>query len=513
MKRVAIVGFLFAACGQSQPCWENFVKNEAGNCVRMHETGGSTDTSIDHDMDFGPACQSSETTSLDPITNLGVHDSITGQNGQEQPELIELVDMAVDSDRSLIWGVGQGGLIGYSIADEMAPLRIFTDPTVGGSRFHHVYAFPQTDQEQHWVYATHRGFGLVVFNTTDPVAPLESTRISEEGLEGMIQVEENFYIVSRSGELLTLDIQDLQNPKITHRSEELGLPWTLMGDTSALYVADQELGLVVMNRTNPTQPAIEETHDLGGSVQALALNDSIVVAAAGSAGIQVFSRLDSVKLKWLATYAPGTSVQDLVLTNDHLWAVTQESVLVVDLSDPSNPKPMASRKTPYWAMTVDSHNGTAWVGDWGALRGYQLDETILAADIDPESTEILLNSDGESVTLGLKNRGPATLLVDAITTENPDLELNYRGQLNLDPMEELTLTIDWAGGDLNTTLCVRSNDPDEGLLRIKVRTIGNGQSSLGKMAHDFTLTDLSGKEHTLSDQQGHPVVLMYFATW
>jgi hypothetical protein len=513
VKNLALIGVLFTACAQSQPCREGFVKNEGGNCVRANETGASADTSVEHDMDFGPACQSSETASADPITNLGVHDSITGQDGQEPPALIELVDLATDSDRSIIWGVGQGGLIGYSIADELAPLRIFTDPQVGGGRFHHVFAFPKSDQDKHWVYATHRSFGLVVFDTTDPVAPLASTRITEEGFEGMLQIEENFYVVSRTGELLTLDIQDLHNPTITHRSEVLGLPWTLMGDTSALYVADQELGLVVMNRTDPLRPAVEETHDLGGSVQALALNDSIVVAAAGSAGIQVFSRLDSLKLEWLATYAPGTSVQDLVLINDHLWAVTQESVLVVDLSNPANPKPLASRKTPYWAMAVDSHNGAAWVGDWGALRGYQLDETILAADIDPESTEILLNPDGESVTLEVKNRGPAPLLIDAITTENPDLELNYQGQLNLDPMEDLTLTIDWAGGDLDTTLCVRSNDPDEGLLRIKVRTTGGGQSSLGKMAPDFTLTDLSGKTHTLSEQQGHPVVLMYFATW
>ena len=513
MKRAAIIGFLFTACGQSQPCWEGFAKNEEGNCVQIQDTDGTKDTSVEHDMDFGPPCQAAETTSADPITNLGVHDSITGQNGQEQPALIELVDMAVDSDRSLIWGVGQGGLIGYSIADEMAPLRIFTDPKVGGSRFHHVHAFPETDQGKNWVYATHRSYGLVAFDTTDPVAPFESKRITEEGLEGMIQVEENFYAVSRSGEILTLDIDNLQAPTITHRSDALGLPWTLMGDNSALYVADQELGLVVMNRTDPLRPAVEETHDLGGSVQALALNDSIVVAAAGSAGIQVFSRLHSLKLEWLATYAPGTSVQDLVLINDQLWAVTQESVLVVDLSNPSNPKPLASRKTPYWAMTVDSHNGSAWVGDWGALRGYQVDKTILAADIDPASSEILLNPDGESVTLEVKNRGPAPLLIDAITTENPDLELNYRGQLNLDPMENLTLTIDWAGGELDTTLCVRSNDPDEGLLRIKVRTHGEDQSSLGKMAPDFTLTDLSGESHTLSDQQGHPVVLMYFATW
>jgi hypothetical protein len=270
---------------------------------------------------------------------------------------------------------------------------------------------------------------------------------------------------------------------------------------------------VVMDRKIPAQPAFVEAHDLSGSVQALALSDSILVAAAGSAGIQVFSIADPLHPEWISAYAPGASILDIALKGDILWAVTQESVLVIDLSDPANPRPLASRKTPYWAMTISAVGQTAWVGDWGALRGYALDESIAAADIDPANSTLLLHSLGEALELTVTNRGSDTLAVDAITAENPDLKLNYRGSLEVEPLNTLTITLDWPGGDLDTTLCVRSNDPDESLIRIQVQTGENDDSAIGNPAPDFTLNDLDGNAHTLSDQLGHPVVLVYFATW
>ena len=39
------------------------------------------------------------------------------------------------------------------------------------------------------------------------------------------------------------------------------------------------------------------------------------------------------------------------------------------------------------------------------------------------------------------------------------------------------------------------------------------QSWYGKMAPDFTLTDIAGKQHKLSDYQGKDVILVFWATW
>jgi hypothetical protein len=513
MRRSLLISLVLSACTAPQPCKEGFVSDESGNCTQWTDTSAPEDTAVEHNMDFGPACESAQKSYPDPLSELGVHDSITGQNGQEQPQLVELVDIALDTQRALAWGVGQGGLIGYDLTKESAPERVFMDPQIGGDRFHNVFVFPESADGKHLVYATHRSHGLSVFDTTIPAGTVQLKRLTMGGLEGMAQVGDHFYLTSRTGELLTLNTDNLANPNISYRSSGLALPGAIVGGETALYIADQSLGVVVMDRKIPAQPAFVEAHDLSGSVQALALSDSILVAAAGSAGIQVFSIADPLHPEWISAYAPGASILDIALKGDILWAVTQESVLVIDLSDPANPRPLASRKTPYWAMTISAVGQTAWVGDWGALRGYALDESIAAADIDPANSTLLLHSLGEALELTVTNRGSDTLAVDAITAENPDLKLNYRGSLEVEPLNTLTITLDWPGGDLDTTLCVRSNDPDESLIRIQVQTGENDDSAIGNPAPDFTLNDLDGNAHTLSDQLGHPVVLVYFATW
>jgi hypothetical protein len=449
----------------------------------------------------------------DPITDLGFQDSITEDGGGEPKLLVELVEVAVDAGRELIWGVGQGGLIAYSIQDPLAPTRLSHSPSHGFGRFHHVFPFPSTDEGAGVVYVSHRSQGLVVFDATDPAAPVEGPHINTGGLEGMTQVGEHFYVVSRTGEVLSLDISDRMAPFVVARSSGLGLPWAIVGDEQALYVADQSLGVVVLERSNPHQPSVKESHDVGGGVQAVAINDSLLVAAAGSAGIHVFSRENPLQLEWLASYSVGTSVQDILLDGELIWAVTQESVLVVDASDPRQLMPLASRKTPYWAMTLDSHKGNAWVGDWGALRGYALDPEISAADIDAQSSEILLHPDGQTLDFSLSNRGSDTLCIEEITPLHSDLEVSVLGALEVAPGGVLELEITWPGGDLDTLLRIRSNDPDAALLDIKVHTGGVGDNSLGTLAPDFTLEDLDGEPHTLSSYLGHPVVIAYFATW
>ena len=64
------------------------------------------------------------------------------------------------------------------------------------------------------------------------------------------------------------------------------------------------------------------------------------------------------------------------------------------------------------------------------------------------------------------------------------------------------------------SVCVATDDPDEPEWMLEVTTGAVGTNTgMGTEAPDFTLSDLDGVSHTLSDQRGKPVVLVYFATW
>ena len=56
-------------------------------------------------------------------------------------------------------------------------------------------------------------------------------------------------------------------------------------------------------------------------------------------------------------------------------------------------------------------------------------------------------------------------------------------------------------------------DPDEPTFEITITGDQDGNPALGTEAADFTLQDLEGRSHTLSEAIGRPVFLAFFATW
>jgi hypothetical protein len=64
-----------------------------------------------------------------------------------------------------------------------------------------------------------------------------------------------------------------------------------------------------------------------------------------------------------------------------------------------------------------------------------------------------------------------------------------------------------------TTFAFNSDDPDENITRLKVEIADNHLLQEGEPAPDFTLNDLDGLSHSLSDYQGKVVLLAFFASW
>ncbi len=110
----------------------------------------------------------------------------------------------------------------------------------------------------------------------------------------------------------------------------------------------------------------------------------------------------------------------------------------------------------------------------------------------------------------LTHRGGATLELQGATIGDARVTVQVSAS-SLEPGESATLRLDFSGGeDLDTSLCLASDDPDGSEREIDVIL---GDNTLGQPAPDFALQDIDGDTYTLSEQLGHPVVLAYFATW
>jgi hypothetical protein len=119
-------------------------------------------------------------------------------------------------------------------------------------------------------------------------------------------------------------------------------------------------------------------------------------------------------------------------------------------------------------------------------------------------------------TLTLGNRGSQPLNLLGATSNDPRVTvLASTDVVQSGDSATLLLSFTDDGEPLDSTVCIASDDPEKPTVEIKLSDQSDIQTSVGygEPAPDFTLTALDGESYRLSEQLGHPVVLIYFATW
>ncbi|MCK6520150.1 hypothetical protein L6R49_01805 [Myxococcota bacterium] len=511
---------VFAACSGSFPCAEDELLRADGVCVPRWAGDDSAASGADSGDDDDTAdtgepplvwstlptsCEAPASLPTDTLTQTG--QDKRGQDKPGQGFFVELIDLELHGERA--YGVGQGGLMVYDIADPAAPALIGAHPPAGNGRYHRVEVI-----RDGLVAVTHRDRGLELVDVSDPAAMATLGVISRAGLEGMAWDGDRLWLTDRARGLLPVDLSDPTRPVEGAATPGLSAPWELSPvQTGWSYVADNALGVVPIDLSNPDAPVIHPAVALPGATQHVAVADGHLYAAIGGAGVAVLSLADPAAPSLLRVVPTGGSAAQVSAADGLLWVADHEGVVVYDLSDPADPQPLAREQTEQFALAVRAAPGdAAWVGDWNILSGWVLDRDGAAPSLDPSTDSPRLPAEGGEATVRLTNRGDAPLTLSGATVGDERVTVEVSAA-SIEPGEEALLRLTWAGGEsLDTTLCLASNDPDEPTLSLKL-TAGVVGDYLGQAAPDFALTDLDGDTHRLSEQLGAPVLLAYFATW
>ena len=509
-----------AACGPA-PCPDGSFRATNGLCTLLPEPAdtsqptapGAGDTARPGDtavpVEWSPlpaVCAPPDELGRTPVT-------LVGELELQRYAFVEFVDLVVNPERKLAFGTGHGGLTVTDISDPVNPRFVAAArPTAGPERFYRVAEGP----ENH-VYTTHRDTGLVVWDTTDPTRPTVTHTVTEEDLSGMAVAGGLLYLVTHTGQLVTYDLGDPAVPVEVHRTDGLTHGWqpTVVGDW--LYVADNTDGVVVFSLANPRAPTFARAVEAAGGVQELAASTdgSVLYAAVGGAGIETFRLTNPGRPSSVGAVNLHTSAISVDVAGDTLWAATQQDVVALDVTRSTQPRLVGTFQTRQWAMHVAATADGAWVGDWGWIESYAVDPSIVVPDAELANDDFLVDASGDATEVRIANLGADLLVLEGLTTEDARVTAEV-SRLEIPPGESGRLRLSYSGGGtLDAGLCLQTNDPDEPLFRMRIRDGASGidRDYLGTEAPDFDLEDLTGTPHRLSDQRGHPVVLVYFATW
>lgn len=486
---------------------------------------GGTDLPTDGGSTTTPPEWVSLPSSCEPPATLG--SVAVWQRGEDQHTqttpggwFMELVDLEIDPSGERVYGAGQGGVMVFDVRDPAAPALLGTYPTAGSGpvgRYYHVEPGPTG-----LVYATHRDFGLDVIDVSDPSAPTRRSAWSYPSIEGLAFADPWLVAVGLDGRLRVFDTVVPESPALRGElgsglgsAVDLVLSGTV-GEEGIAYVASLSLGVVPVDLSEASAPTSQAAVDVGGGVQDLALGEGVLYAAAGGAGIVTLDLSDPLSPVVIDTLDLGGSVQSVSvdLTNGLLWAVDQDDVLVFDLSDPRAPVPLGTVQTAEHAMHVAAGPGLAYVGDWSRFGVWAADRDIRSPDIDLSVSALLVREEASTAELTITNTGGATLSLLGAIVDDARFTIEASAD-QVEPAQTATVRLSFSGGEaVNTVLCLASDDPDTPTVQVSLWSAGEGDHALfGVVAPDFSLQDLDGTTHVLSEQLGHPIVLAYFATW
>ena len=426
--------------------------------------------------------------------------SSAGPNG-----LTHIISVEIDPETGLIYAVGTGGLMSFS--DASGTLTLLDQVKNTGSNEFQELAFLGESR----VIVSDRDYGFQVMDVSDPS---DIVKVGEEAFDDAsgMDVGVYLYITTFAGHL---QVRSLETGTMVSEIAGLESPWAIAVAGDWAYVADNALGLVPLDLSDPAAPVIGTPVATGGAAQDLTVDDGVAFVALGSAGVEAFD-LSTPGVPMSVGTAPSSgSVVSVDASDGWLWATNHDGSLVFDVADPAAMVPFASQLTSEWALDVAANGTRAYVGDWSTLEIQVLDPAVLAPDLHAAKSELYFIDGSGSSTLALSNLGSVELEITGGLVDDDRFTLTAPS-LIIESGESMDLTVHFEddGAALDAVLCLATNDPDTPVLEVPVLSSSSGSDvAVGETAIDFVLDDVDGISHQLSSHLGSPVVLLFFSTW
>jgi len=219
----------------------------------------------------------------------------------------------------------------------------------------------------------------------------------------------------------------------------------------------------------------------------------------------------------LGLASPGSTARDIAADDDLVWVATLEGVATLRQVEDGPAVLHGLESTDKFSMAVaptPGQRGAAYGGVWSEPFLLQADAAASAPQAALSTASLKVIPGASEATFSVANRGGADLVLSQVESHDETLSAAF-GTDPVAPGSAETVTLDFPDGfEHDDAVCVASSDPGQPVLSLELGTGDQlGNLAVGTYAPDFTLPDVDGVWHTLSDHLGTPVMLVWFATW
>ncbi len=196
------------------------------------------------------------------------------------------------------------------------------------------------------------------------------------------------YVANNWSPLYIINVSNPSNPYLAGQYDTPGSCSSVYVSGSYAFVADG-LSLLILNVTNPSNPY--EVGNVAIAAQKVYVYGYYAFVAAGQDGlviVDVSNPSDPHIVASCVSPGGGGGVRDVYVEDSYAYVANGEAGLViVDVSDPHNPQVLGSYDTPENARAVKYSNGFAYVADHGSgLRVIDVQDPYYPYEISYYST-------------------------------------------------------------------------------------------------------------------------------
>jgi len=418
----------------------------------------------------------------------------------------------------IAWVAGVGGLSAFDISNPEDPNLPFSgrrfNPSINpyGERFYH------SAIGENFAYASGRFDGISIINKTNINLLKRESVHKEEGVsyEGLY-LEANQLYAARHEK--GLEIFDIVGNAIVSKGvyENLTNAWTVIVEAGIAYVADGSGGLKILDVTDPNSISELSSIAATGSARDVDLVDGIAYVAVGSQGLDIFDVNDPLNPIFLSNYQSPFFTAGVSVDDQKAYLAEWDIVEVIDVSKGKAPFLLGWEEMTMRGMGIAARDNLLYVANWANFNILRFGKTVEPDIYLPETFHDFgsaLVGNNTDLIIRVHNTGSTELSIMEIFSTGEVYTIDT-GFLNIAAGEVAEIKLTFTPLDDQFTQAVvffKSNDPDESS---RTFTIRGGTSSLqiGDSAPDFTLNDVDGIPHTLSDYAGNVIVLSFFASW
>ncbi len=451
------------------------------------------------------------------------------QTGDFFPNIFsELVDVESFSPDT-IYTFGVGGLMFVDISDPYSPEMIgIYNPGSILKRFYTAHV--QNDL----AVGAARLDGLYIIDVSDITNPdlIKIFNANNLAYESVVLNLPFAYLAAHDVGVEIIDLSNPGEPSSIGFKSEVTNGWDVFIDGNYLYVADGPNGLKIFSIEDPADPLFLSAIATSGYCKEVIVKNGNAYLALGASGFDIIDVTDPSNPRFISNFGQLFGILNhLDVFGNVLFTANWELVYAIDVSNPVTPKIIATEDTPVRAMGIGLQENLVFIADWSTVRVYDfLESATPDIHVKPTVHDFGFNDSSSPLTkeFTIYNLGEGNLVVDSIRIDefgydDPD---NYLSAFSAFPtsfvieehgFKRFTVTFKPPlKATPNTTfpgnLKLFSNDADEAVMRIDLFG-GGSRPPDGSIAPEFTLEDLNGNSHSLSDFRGKVVVMALFASW